>query len=520
MGSAGFLVLLWVAFILSAAFGAFAFKYRKVQGARYFIALMWLTSLLALANYFELYFQSFEVKLFWRNVQQIPFFLMPVFYYGLVREFIHSNQSKSFHLIKYMGIISIAYITLIFTDSYHHLIRSNISLDSFYSWEQITVESTIFSQVFIICAFLLLLYAFFVLTINYRKTPATNKMQHLMLILGSGFPIILGVAKLFLADFLAYPFVVTILPAGIFVFLSLFRYKIFDLWPFANHLIYQHMRDGILVLDNRGTIVQLNEKGKLLLSKIYPKAINMRIGENINHYIPKGDEILKGYNRKTEYKLEEGEHVELEQLHIKDEKNSFIGVLWMLKDITAQRLYEDDLFKRATTDMLTSLFNRQYFMDKLQIKIAQKKEQDFLAFYLIDIDDFKKVNDQYGHLTGDKVLATFAELLKRFVEDGGIAGRIGGEEFALAKKVESRREAIEFAQRMLNETRSYSFENVNKETIQCTISIGIAFVYQKGHKIQELYKIADDALYHSKTNGRDRFTVADEQMAFQFEPLS
>ncbi|MGI6587384.1 MAG: GGDEF domain-containing protein [Peptococcia bacterium] len=153
-----------------------------------------------------------------------------------------------------------------------------------------------------------------------------------------------------------------------------------------------------------------------------------------------------------------------------------------------------NLYLQVHTDTLTGLHNRKYFYTKL----AEIKIKKFFSLILIDLDDFKNVNDTYGHLAGDQVLQQFAEILNKNTRKNDIIARWGGEEFALILPETGLQEAFKIADRIRTVVEGYVF-SCKKNTCKITISIGIAATKEGTDLgIEQFVKIADEALYRAK----------------------
>ncbi|MFJ5769215.1 GGDEF domain-containing protein [Psychrobacillus sp. NPDC093180] len=161
------------------------------------------------------------------------------------------------------------------------------------------------------------------------------------------------------------------------------------------------------------------------------------------------------------------------------------------------------LEKLAATDGLTGLKNRRSLQEDLASNIAlfTKKSQS-LSLLLLDIDHFKKINDNYGHLTGDKVLQGLGIILKEELREGDVAARYGGEEFALILPDADQTIAQKIAERIRLRVEGACWINQ-----PVTISIGIAILIT-GDTVSSLQSRADRALYSSKNRGRNQVTHA------------
>lgn len=158
----------------------------------------------------------------------------------------------------------------------------------------------------------------------------------------------------------------------------------------------------------------------------------------------------------------------------------------------------------ATTDQLTTLYNRHYFTSELVKQInTWRRYQRPLSILILDIDFFKKVNDSYGHLAGDYVLQTLAKICQDVVRDIDTVARIGGEEFAILLPSTAINGAMRTAERIRRETEAFSFKYEDAR-FRVTVSLGVAELTDESWSITEFMGAADQMLYKAKNSGRNR----------------
>lgn len=176
------------------------------------------------------------------------------------------------------------------------------------------------------------------------------------------------------------------------------------------------------------------------------------------------------------------------------------NLFWVVRLRRANR----KLARQAVTDALTGLANRKQLNRFSQgtVETARRHHRP-LAVVLFDIDHFKVVNDQHGHLVGDQVLCDIAALLARAVRQGDCLGRWGGEEFLLICPETRGEQALQLAERILAQARSLPLATGKP----CTLSAGVAQL-GAGDSVNDLLQRADEALYQAKTQGRDRACLA------------
>lgn len=172
----------------------------------------------------------------------------------------------------------------------------------------------------------------------------------------------------------------------------------------------------------------------------------------------------------------------------------------------------DEFKKLSVTDSLTGLFNRRYFEETLAREMeVSKRHGDTNSLLVIDIDHFKKVNDNYGHMHGDTVIKMIAIVMKGRLRESDVLCRIGGEEFVVICRRAGKEDAVELAED-IRKTVEEQITNTGKDKIKVTISIGVVTVTKDNIDayVENIFKYADIALYHSKDKGRNRVTHYDD----------
>ena len=159
--------------------------------------------------------------------------------------------------------------------------------------------------------------------------------------------------------------------------------------------------------------------------------------------------------------------------------------------------------KQAITDELTGLANRRHFMERLETELSRAQRSGGpVAVLLSDLDDFKRVNDRFGHRAGDEVLKAFGRALRRCARETDVPARLGGEEFAVLLTDTDSDGARHFAERLRSE-----FRNEEGTPDPVTASFGIAS-YPASGSAEELLVDADVSLYQAKARGKDRIVVS------------
>ena len=169
-------------------------------------------------------------------------------------------------------------------------------------------------------------------------------------------------------------------------------------------------------------------------------------------------------------------------------------------DLEAARV---KLTQLAMTDPLTGLYNRRHFLERAEIEFQRAKRQAHsISFLLMDVDDFKSINDRYGHDAGDAVMIHLAAILPGEVRVFDLVARFGGDEFTIMLVNVHEGQAYEIAER-IREIVAYTPIDFDSQNIKIRLSIGIASFDPKDEDLKMILKRADNALYHAKRHGRN-----------------
>lgn len=183
-----------------------------------------------------------------------------------------------------------------------------------------------------------------------------------------------------------------------------------------------------------------------------------------------------------------------------------VAALEKAYDLENAVMGQEQLRHLAETDPLTNCFNRRALMEKLEQEMDRAaRYATMLTGMMIDIDNFKQINDTHGHLVGDRVLKQLATLLKRELRSVDVVARYGGEEFVVLLPETTSAESRNFAERILRRVATHDFGESGK-TVRVTISVGVAsYPGERVTDAESLLRMADSHLYRAKNDGRNRF---------------
>lgn len=273
--------------------------------------------------------------------------------------------------------------------------------------------------------------------------------------------------------------------------------------------------NGVIITDKTANIKWVNSA----FTRLSGYSVEETIGQNPKDLIKSNvqdkafyqalwTDILQGKHWRGELvnKRKDGSLYD-EELSIAPVKNKlgeithFIGIK---DDITERKRLEKELQKLANTDPLTELYNRRVFLECVTQEIARlaRFETYSAALLMLDLDHFKRINDTYGHSTGDQVLQQFAQIIRQMSRTIDIPARLGGEEFAILLPGTAKTDAMTVAER-LRKRVAETFISHEKGPVYITVSIGAAALSADDVDGDAVLGYADAALYKAKGSGRN-----------------
>ena len=193
---------------------------------------------------------------------------------------------------------------------------------------------------------------------------------------------------------------------------------------------------------------------------------------------------------------------------VHDPQGRFIGRLWVYEDVTRERQTAEQLIYLAERDSLTGLFNRHRFQEELGRVIAEaaRHETNHGAVLFFDLDEFKYVNDTFGHRVGDAILIRVAGEISAVVRGTEMFSRLGGDEFGLLLPDATAEDAQQLAERIVRAVSQIPFR-FDSKNLRLTTSVGIALYPEHGSSVEELVAHADTAMYQVKEGGKHGWRV-------------
>lgn len=509
-----FVPYLWVSLcitIIIIALIIYIWKNRSVLGAPYFLSTLILVEIWVAAQGLEIAALDLPTKIIWANIQYISIMLTPVTYFYLALKFTRYERPKSTWLPILLLVFPIALNILLWTDGFHGLIRQNIYLSTEGAFPMISKTFGPLFWAFATYNFTFNIITLIILANTFKEKAPLYREQAIFLFIALLLPVISTAVHVSGLN----PFIVDTTPtvfglSAIIISWGAYRYRLFAVIPIARSIIIQNMSIGMIVLDNKGRLLDINPAAKEMLSIKTDKYTGFPI-ETVLHEFP---DLLSIYKEGNEAVCEtvfvsngKCNHFEVSFTKLTDTYHKLIGWLLQIYNITERKVAESVIRHAAFHDALTGLPNRNCF----KVLFAQELERaitrgENLTIAYLDLDDFKAVNDRYGHDVGDSLLCEIAQRLKDALRESDIISRIGGDEFTIILPSAATTEKIDIIGQKIMRVFENTFD-LQGLSLMIKASIGFSVFPRDGDNIDVLLRKADQAMYMAK-NGTKESSVS------------
>jgi diguanylate cyclase (GGDEF)-like protein len=515
----GILIIIALIVIAMAFFSLFSLK---TPGARAF-SFLCITSSIYVAGYaMELSSTTMSAIDFWSKIQYIAIPFIPAIWVILSVDYCNVRIQ---HRRLFNGLILvIPFITFLLrmTNEWHDLYYHSMSLISNGHFHILHFEKGPWYYVhvayFVVCA----IYALRNYLLFSRKTVALLHKQAIIMAFASVIPVF---AILINAGSLS-PYGVDVGPYAIIVDYSLFlfgmaRYNILGLVPLAREKVFDWMHDGVLVLDMELRLVDLNPVAK----DDFFKSMKLSKGVLLRDIFTGNDETVaqitafhmaKTTERNLQVEMTETQKdatVRNYRLKITKlfEHSTQIGLILIISDITEAQTLMDQLALLAREDAMTGLMNRRYFFERVQYEIERSNRNvSPFSFIFLDLDNFKNINDQYGHTAGDKALRYIADICRKDLRNIDLFTRFGGDEFIIYLPDCDLQSGVEVAERLRASIKKDALEVMGEE-LRLSASLGVAshdpVTQGDCTDVETILRSADEAMYSAKRKGKNQVQV-------------
>ena len=417
-------------------------------------------------------------------------------------EFCHFRVPKFFYVIE--GIVFGGSVVLVHTAEHNHIFYKSISMDYSGDFPRLVLDYGVGFITFYIFLVVLFVAAVARMIRSLKKASKAEQRRIILMLTGMFFPWLAvmirsaGFTGGYEVSFLGIIFM------AIFAMLALIKYGYFDSVQQAVTNVIYKSSEGLLVLDNDRYVLYFNSVIKELFPEVSDKkSVNCVpvLRDIIEKCFDENGDLGKMHTPNT---VKAGDRI----FEIRTEpilEAGFVqGYTVRAFDSTAHYRSIEELRRSAHIDALTGLYDREIFKQEITRHLS---EGGVGALFMADVDFFKHINDNFGHIVGDEVLVTLSETIRTVFAEESISCRVGGDEFMMFVKNTNDKAALAELAEKLNAVYS---ENVKKaaEGLTSSLSIGIVLSssisgMENSEAFETLYGLADKALYQTKENGRN-----------------
>ena len=449
------------------------------------------------------------LKLLAAQLQSIPAVFIPAAWFVFAITFSRQRFSVSPTTLVTLSIAPIVTIGLLFTNHWHQLFWSQVEVVEVSGYVGQRIEPGPWLMGYVVYSQLLIIIATSILAFTLSANRKAFKPVFSVIatpVIASGFNLATTL------QWSPLPWI-DLTPIGFSLASIVLNHGVLKTGSLDNRLavrqhVVEQLKDGVMVVGRNGKIVDINPAALALLELQDEDLAHTEARELIKS--PALQRLLDEQHGTAEFTHKDRAfHVIATTLEVQERASSEHVLVFreITKRLAAERelrAVKHKLERLAHTDPLTGLFNRRFFMARLEEEVERVRRHGCaLSVVTFDLDHFKRINDQYGHQTGDDVLRLVAEQANRTQRLTDVCARIGGEEFAILLPETDAEGALQMAQRLriLIETES---SKAACRVPKVTTSVGVATVNKDPQSPDDLMNFADQALYRAKNTGRNK----------------
>lgn len=493
--------------VLSVFLCLYAFiKRTEIPGARIFIAYMISLCIYIFGYALSLTGDTVSEVMFWTVVLYIGMPFSPVLGLMVVLKYIGKTVSKT----AFSALLAIPAITLamVATNDYHHLFYKSVTprpglpipLAEFAIGEWYVVHGAY--------TFGCILAGAVLLFRQWRHTRGAYRPQLLTLIFGQCVPMITAFLYLIGATPNGLdPVPIVMCGVSALYIWAMVSSHMLKIVPIARGIVFESMREGVIVLDSSDRLVDYNSAVGRMIPGLTPSLLGKTLNE-VWTGLTGAPFPIAGRTDGMQEDLEWGKatdrrHYQVRTSTVRNRGGEQAGSLLMLIDMTEQKRLQEQLEHLAYHDGLTQLYNRTHFIGISKAMLEETRAQGQpVSIVLFDIDRFKRVNDTYGHETGDRMIVHVVSVCRLHLPEDTLFARYGGEEFVIALPATTLEEAGAVAERLRAALEASPLPTENGP-IRVSSSFGVAQSGRPGDTLESLLQDADAALYEAKRSGRN-----------------
>ncbi len=283
--------------------------------------------------------------------------------------------------------------------------------------------------------------------------------------------------------------------AGLAFGLAALRHRVLSVLPLARDLVFDSIAEGVIVLDTHGRIIDFNRPAQDFFPQLGPALL----GADCTQLAAGEDFAAAIQTRESFIHPDRHRQLEIRRHPLNDPQSRRQGTALLISDVTEKLRLLAELREHASIDALTGCCNRRHLVERAEHEVTRAlRHQRPLALIILDVDDFKTINEQRGHLGGDETLRQLAHQLRSRLRSSDILGRYGGDEFVIVLPETTSASALRIAQSLIEHCAAQYGTG---------LSMGVAGLEAPLASFTDLLRSADQALYDAKTQGKRRVSL-------------
>ncbi|PZD75061.1 Cyclic di-GMP phosphodiesterase Gmr [Acaryochloris thomasi RCC1774] len=486
-----------IAAFASANAMIFAWQRREIPGARAFSLFAGSVFIWCFFTVFEYLSPAEAARITFGKLQYLGITLLPVAWLIFTLRYTHNDAWLRRKNVVPLFIIPALNLLLAATDPLHGLIWSSTSFVT-EPIPALSIEHGLwFNYVMIPYQYSILLTGVGVLLYAYAASSAIYRRQTLILLLATFITFVFNALYIVAG---VTPYGLDLTPVGfaissIMIQFGLFKARFLGLAPVSYRTVFLNTAEAVILLDTRNNIVDLNPPA-------YRECDETKVlGRAFHDVFPVYNPVLSSRSASEvtqTIKLTRRQRSVLKEVKVRSLRSpggQQVGSVIIIRDVTFEKTQQEQLKRFAYLDSLTGLFNRRQLEMSAEQALRSSDQWPVTLLY-IDLNQFKAINDTYGHAIGDAVLVYVAQCLKACIRDGDIVARLGGDEFvALLSRAN---QSVAWATRHRLIEKFSQPAHIEGYHLQITASIGIACHPSDGNDLGELLSYADQRMYQDK----------------------
>lgn len=477
---------------------------------------------------------SLEAKRFWLRFENLGILLLPVFWFLFTVQYTRNDRWLNNFTRPLLFVIPVTSLLFVWSDRWFHFYYLSIQPVS-ESVGPLVIERGWWYPISVVYAYALLLLCVVLLILRALQYRNIYRRQMFALLGAALFPISVNVfyqlAPMFSNNLLIRVDLTPIsfmISAALIAF-GVFGLRIFDLVPIARYTVLEHIPEMVFVMDARDRVLDANTVAQKMLGKPLNEIIGKDPLDVFRHWPQMVNRFLSSVGTPEEIQIpgDPPRTLEMTVFELYNKFHVLNGRVIVAHDITEHIWLENDLQyannvlktqlaeieelraklqEQAIRDPLTDVYNRRYMAEYLDQEIARALRDHYpVTVVIMDMDHFKRFNDNHGHRCGDLVLRAFAQFLVDHTRRSDVVCRYGGEEFVILMPNATMQDSYERVE-VWRQDFSETAINYDSMKFSATFSAGLATFPDHGSTGDAILQAADQALYRSKNNGRNRVT--------------